>query len=72
MENKILTTTFQLKDKKLEQIDNRIVISNECCLTCGGNKRLQWLEKIDGRKVVKEVCLFCSTRTHTARNREDH
>jgi hypothetical protein len=51
---------------------NQVVRSSECCLTCGGNKRLQWLEHIDGRRVIKEVCLYCLTRCHTKRNEEDH
>jgi hypothetical protein len=49
-----------------------IVRSPEICLTCGGTKRLKWTEKVDGRKVEKQVCLFCVTKIHTAANRRDH
>jgi hypothetical protein len=51
---------------------NRVVKSKECCLTCGGNKRLQWIERVDGKRVVKEACLFCITKIHTAANRRSH
>lgn len=51
---------------------NRVVKSKECCLTCGGNKRIQWIEKVDGKKVIKEACLFCITKNHTFANRSDH
>jgi len=51
---------------------NRVVRSKECCLTCGGNKRLQWIEKVDGKKVIKEACLYCITKDHTEANRRDH
>lgn len=48
----------------------RVVIASEPCLTCGHYKRMQWVERVDGKKVVKEVCLFCVTKHHTAANRE--
>jgi len=47
----------------------RIVIAEEPCLTCGHYKRMQWLERVDGKKVVPEVCLFCVTKIHTKVNR---
>lgn len=59
----------------------RVVIAKECCLTCGGNKRIEWLERVDGKKEVKQACLFCVTRTTnfgrpfkivTAANRRNH
>jgi len=61
------------KEKKDLKMGKHIVVrAKECCLTCGGTKRLRWVQKVDGTKVVKEVCLFCITTTHTAANRRDH
>lgn len=50
----------------------RVVRAKQCCLTCGGNKRLQWIERVDGKKLIKEACLYCITKIHTEANRRDH
>jgi len=47
-----------------------VVIAEEPCLTCGHYKRMRWVERVDGKKVLKEACLFCITKVHTAANRE--
>lgn len=48
----------------------RVVIAEEICLTCGHRKRMQWVERVDGKRVLKEACLFCITKLHTKANRE--
>jgi hypothetical protein len=62
---KISTFEIQMNNHNGERKEimsgNRVVRSEECCLTCGGNKRLQWIEKVDGKKTIKEACLFCLT-----------
>jgi hypothetical protein len=66
------TTIFTFQDDVVEEkdINNRVVKSKQCCLTCGKNTRIQWIEKQNGKKVVKEACLYCICRIHTAANRE--
>jgi hypothetical protein len=67
------TTIFTYQDDvKVENkdVNNRIVKSKQCCLTCGKNSRIQWIERQDGKKVIKEACLYCICRVHTAANRE--
>lgn len=64
--------TFQEDIKEEKNLNNKVVISKECCLTCGGNKRLQWLERIDGKLKVKEACLYCLTKVHTYYNEVNH
>ena len=69
------TTIFTYQDDvKVENkdVNNRIVKSKQCCLTCGGNKRIQWIERQDGKKVVKDACLYCISRVHTYLNEVDH
>lgn len=68
------TTIFTYQDDVVEErdINNRVVRSKQCCLTCGGNKRLQWTERQDGKKVIKEACLYCITKIHTPYNEADH
>jgi len=71
-------STFEVRldnDKATNQKENntvKVVRSSTCCLTCGGTKRIQWLEKVDGTKVLKEACLYCLTKVHTKANEEDH
>jgi hypothetical protein len=86
--HKISTFEIQLEEKN-EQNGNhkdlsngvRVIIAKECCLTCGGVKRMQWIERVDGKKEIKEACLFCVTKTTnfgkpfkvvTAANRRNH
>ena len=73
MENK-RTTIFAFQDnvKEEKQLNNKIVQSKNCCLTCGGNKRIQWLERVDGKLKVKEACLYCVTKIHTFYNEREH
>jgi len=69
----IKRTTFAFEyEEEVKEVNNKIVISKECCLTCGGNKRIQWIEKVDGKRKVKEACLYCRTKTHTNSNEVDH
>jgi hypothetical protein len=72
MENKHISTIFAFQeDVKVEKVlNNKIVRSKECCLTCGKNSRIQFLEKVDGKQKIKEACLYCICRVHTASNRE--
>lgn len=74
MINKHVSTIFAFQEdvKEDKQLNNKVVRSKECCLTCGGNKRIQFLEKVDGKLKIKEACLFCIVRTTTAANRIDH
>jgi hypothetical protein len=73
MENKHTTIfAFQEDVKSEKELNNKIVRSKECCLTCGGNKRIQWLERVDGKLKVKEACLYCVTKVHTYYNEIDH
>lgn len=71
-----MPTTFSVplnnkKDKNVPKMGTyRVVIASEACLTCGHYKRMQWVERIDGKRVLKEACLFCITKIHTAANRE--
>jgi hypothetical protein len=68
------TTIFTYQDEVVEEkeVNNRVVLSKQCCLTCGGNKRIQWVERQDGKKVIKEACLYCITKHHTYANEIDH
>jgi cytochrome c5 len=65
VDKKISTFTIPLNEtkKRVELPMGKIVVTkaDEVCLTCGGFKRLQWMEKVDGNKVIKEVCLYCIT-----------
>ena len=73
MEKRRMTTfAFQEEEEEVKDADNRIVHSKNCCLTCGGNKRIQWTEKVDGKKVIKEACIYCLTKNHTHSNEVDH
>lgn len=67
---KISTFELQLEERNEHNRNHkdilsgvRVVIVKECCLTCGGNKRIEWLERVDGKKEVKQACLFCVTKT---------
>ena len=68
------TSVFAFQDgiKEETKLNNKIVLSKQCCLTCGGNKRIQWLERQDGKQIVKEACLYCVTKHHTYYNEVDH
>jgi hypothetical protein len=63
---------FETKKKKeeLRLGTHRVVLAEDPCLTCGHYRRLQWMERVDGKKKLKEVCLFCVTKIHTKANRE--
>lgn len=76
---KISTFEIQLEDQNSQNGNHkdlpssiRVIIAKQCCLTCGGNKHLQWIERVDGKKEIKEACLYCITRIHTAANRREH
>lgn len=77
--SKISTFEIQLEEHENQQDNHkdllnsvRVIHAPQCCLTCGGNKHIQWIERVDGKKVVKEACLFCITKIHTAANRREH
>ena len=73
MENR-RTTIFAFQDniKEDKELNNKIIKSKNCCLTCGGNKRIQWLIRVDGKVKVKEACLYCVTKVHTYYNEVEH
>lgn len=75
-DKKISTFSIPLSDeeeKDLIPMGKIIVVrSEEVCLTCGGYKRLQWVERVDGTRTIKEACLYCLTNVHTKANERDH
>jgi len=80
MEKKKIST-FEIPLEEVRENHNGIkdgkfiivrVPPTECCLTCGGLKRLRWMEKDNGKHMMKEACLFCLTKTHTKQNQLDH
>lgn len=46
-----------------------IVISDEPCLTCGHKKRIQYIERTDGKREVVRECIYCLCSVHTLANR---
>ena len=83
-------STFEIQLEERDEHDGnhkdilnsvRVIKSKECCLTCGGYKRIEWIERVDGKKVTKQACLFCVSKTTnfgrkfkyvTYANRVDH
>lgn len=47
----------------------QVVIVDEPCLTCGHKKRIQYVNRTDGKKEVIHQCLFCLCENHTKANR---
>lgn len=79
MDKKI--STFEVSLEEVKENHNGVkngkfiiikVPATECCLTCGGLKRLRWMEKDNGKHMMKEACIFCLTKHHTSANRSEH
>ena len=47
-----------------------VVNASDPCLTCGHRKRLQHVEKTDGKRELVRECLYCLCGFHTKTNRE--
>lgn len=65
----------ELSEKEREKIEeyrgkNTIYIADEPCLTCGHKKRLQRVERTNGKRELVRVCLYCLADHHTKANRE--
>jgi len=48
-----------------------VVTVKEPCLTCGHKKRVQHLEKTDGKREIVRECLYCMCSHHTNSNKMD-
>ena len=48
----------------------QVIIVDEPCLTCGHKKRIQYVNRTDGKREIIQQCLFCICSVHTKTNRE--
>lgn len=66
-----LSELTQDERKLIEDMKGKfiVIIVNEPCLTCGHKKRLQHVERTDGKQEIIRECLYCLVNIHTSANR---